>query len=397
MKISVIIPVYNAARYLKKCMNSVINQTYKNLEIIVIDDGSTDASSTICDKYAAMDKRVQVIHRENKGLVSARKFGVSLASGDYIAFADSDDWIEIDMYEKLSQEVFRNDSDIVASGYIYETDYPVRILNSIAAGFYQGADLEQKVYPYMLYSGVEYEFGLTQFMWNKLYRRPVIEMGIRDVDERITDGEDVAIFFPTALSAESISVVSGCFYHYREIKTSMSRKKSSEYYENAMHLNQYLEKIFLNSKYREIMMPQLRAFMFRFVCNGLKPLFHLELERGYLWDLQFEGINGLDEVVLYGAGNIGCSYYEQIRKYGQIKLVAWVDKNKVGQIIFNGQVEAQDFLLHHDYDKILLAVNNEKKALEIIRELKALGIEGNRIVWREPQRFWGELTLKKQD
>lgn len=99
--ISVIVPVYNVEKYLHKCINSILNQTYKNLEIILIDDGSTDNSGKICDEYALKDNRIKVIHKENGGLSSARNAGLDICSGDYIGFVDSDDYIAEDMYEYL--------------------------------------------------------------------------------------------------------------------------------------------------------------------------------------------------------------------------------------------------------------------------------------------------------
>ena len=92
--ISIIVPVYNVEEYLKECIDSIINQTYKRIEIILVDDGSTDKSGKICDDYAKIDKRIKVVHKENGGLSDARNVGISVSSGKYIAFVDSDDWVE---------------------------------------------------------------------------------------------------------------------------------------------------------------------------------------------------------------------------------------------------------------------------------------------------------------
>ena len=98
--ISVIVPIYNVEKYLTKCIESIINQTYKNLEIILVDDGSPDKSPIICDEYAKKDNRIKVIHKKNGGLSDARNYGMSLATGEYISFIDSDDYIDEEMYEK---------------------------------------------------------------------------------------------------------------------------------------------------------------------------------------------------------------------------------------------------------------------------------------------------------
>lgn len=101
--ISIIVPVYNVEKYLERCIESIVNQTYKDIEIILVDDGSPDNCSVICDRYAEKDNRIKVIHKQNGGLINARKSGLEIAQGDYIGFVDSDDWIEPEMYEYFAQ------------------------------------------------------------------------------------------------------------------------------------------------------------------------------------------------------------------------------------------------------------------------------------------------------
>ncbi len=115
-KISVIVPVYNVEKYLEKCVESIIAQTYSNLEIILVDDGATDSSGLICDRYAENDKRIKVIHKENGGLSSARNAGIVAAEGEYIGFVDSDDYIEKNMIELLAEELISNDADMSVCG-----------------------------------------------------------------------------------------------------------------------------------------------------------------------------------------------------------------------------------------------------------------------------------------
>lgn len=112
-KVSIIIPVYNAEEHLAKCINSVLSQTEKNIEIILIDDGSQDSSLDICQNYAKQDERIRVIHQDNAGVSAARNQGLEVASGEYLGFVDSDDWIEKDMYERLLNEAEKNDADVV--------------------------------------------------------------------------------------------------------------------------------------------------------------------------------------------------------------------------------------------------------------------------------------------
>ena len=123
-KISVIIPVYNVEDYLSKCLQSVINQTYTNLEIILVDDGSTDNSGEICDEFSENDNRIKVIHQKNTGVSQARKIGIDVADGKYIGFVDADDWIEPDMYETLINKM--KNSDIIMSGLFFHMNDAVK-------------------------------------------------------------------------------------------------------------------------------------------------------------------------------------------------------------------------------------------------------------------------------
>ena len=119
--ISVIVPVYNVEKYLDKCVQSIVNQTYKNLEIILVDDGSTDHCPALCDEWAKKDERIQVIHKKNGGLSSARNTAIDVISGEYVIFVDSDDWIDLDMIASMLEFAETNDADIVSGGFYFES------------------------------------------------------------------------------------------------------------------------------------------------------------------------------------------------------------------------------------------------------------------------------------
>ena len=116
--ISVIVPIYNVEKYLARCVDSIVNQTYKNLEIILVDDGSPDRCPQMCDDYAEKDSRIKVVHKKNGGLSDARNAGMAVATGEYISFIDSDDWIETSMFELLINNIFQYDCEISCGGII---------------------------------------------------------------------------------------------------------------------------------------------------------------------------------------------------------------------------------------------------------------------------------------
>ena len=134
IKISIIVPVYNVEKYLRKCIDSILNQTFRDFELILVDDGSTDSSGKICDEYSLKDSRIKVIHKENGGQSSARNMGLDVAQGEYIGFVDSDDWIEKDMYEILYRNCKMKDGDIgiIGINFVYNNrvrkglEYPLQ-------------------------------------------------------------------------------------------------------------------------------------------------------------------------------------------------------------------------------------------------------------------------------
>lgn len=143
--LSVIIPVYNAELYLRKCLDSVLGQTYRNLEIILVDDDSTDRSLRLCEQYAKTDERIKVIHKEHGGLVQARKTGTASASGMYLTYVDADDWIDPDAYEKVFKSLDGQDTDMILYGLIEEyEDVSIEKRNNLPEGYYCREEIKEK-------------------------------------------------------------------------------------------------------------------------------------------------------------------------------------------------------------------------------------------------------------
>lgn len=167
-KISVIVPIYKVEEYLHRCIDSIINQTYTNLEIIIVDDGSPDNCPMICDEYAKKDSRIRVIHKKNGGLSDARNAGLEIATGEYIGFVDSDDWIHKDMYHILYKNIIEKDADIAECSikkernYIEDFDIPYKYdIFSYTKLDAMGALISEDI--------------IKQTVWNKLYRKKVID------------------------------------------------------------------------------------------------------------------------------------------------------------------------------------------------------------------------------
>ena len=165
-KVSVIVPIYNSERYIDKCIQSIINQTFKDIELILVDDGSTDKSVEISNKYAEKDKRIKIIKQKNKGVSSARNYGISIATGDFITFVDSDDFIEIDMLDILYNAAIDNNCDVVLSGIKIIKD------NNIKYEFTKDSKIYTKQEVFKLFYFDREPFS-PNYAWGKLIKRSI--------------------------------------------------------------------------------------------------------------------------------------------------------------------------------------------------------------------------------
>lgn len=226
---SIIVPVYNVEKYINKCVNSILEQTFTDFEIILVDDGSPDNCPAICDEYAKKDARVKVIHKKNGGLINARKSGLEIAGGEYIGFVDGDDWIEPDTYENFAKMIKKYAPDIVLSDFYF--DNGKELANStqlFEQEFYDKSALKEKLYPKMLFSGIYYKFGVNPCCWSKVYKKELIEKNLPQVEGRIKMGEDAAFTYPCLLDAESAATVKKPSYHYIQNPQSMTNSYNKD-------------------------------------------------------------------------------------------------------------------------------------------------------------------------
>lgn len=245
--ISVIIPVYNVETYVKECIESVIQQTYKDLEVIIIDDGSTDNSGKICDQYAELDRRIMVIHQKNQGVSAARNKGLDIAKGDYIVFVDSDDYIENDMIERLYKALLESSSDLVICNYkeIYED---IKVENE------KKGPLKNEIL--LSYEAIEklFESGSWYYVvpWNKIYRKELWNQ-IRFPKGYIH--EDEAVIHRIFERCNKIIILEDqlCYYrqHNNSIVHSNTMQKTDIYYALADRLK-FLERTVSKASLRKL-------------------------------------------------------------------------------------------------------------------------------------------------
>ena len=244
-KVSIIIPVYNTAKYLDECMTSVLNQTMSNIEIILVDDGSTDGvSPKMCDDYAASDTRVVVLHKENGGLMSAWIAGSEKATSNYLMFLDSDDWIDLEMCEELYKltDVSFRDSEIISGNYIVEKAGEKRKeTQGLAPGVYMGKDLDA-LRDNLLGNEVR---PVTMSRCMKLISRELLLGNIQYCNRKIKMSEDVNITLPCLCDVKRLVIAKDSyFYHYRLVADSMIHGYDAHLMDNLELTDRTYRKIF---------------------------------------------------------------------------------------------------------------------------------------------------------
>lgn len=222
---SIIVPIYKVEKYLRKCVESILSQTYDDFELVLVDDGSPDSCPAICDEYAAKDSRIKVVHKSNGGLVAARKAGLECSFGNYVFFVDGDDWICKDCLEQINHIIERFAPDIVSFSDFYSATDDGAKRTSIGKrynGVYDKARLSAEVYSDLFFCRGEFAFGITPSLWSKVIRRDIISEFLKNTSEDIRMGEDWVVTLPCMLAANSVFFTDICSYYYRKTPTSMT-------------------------------------------------------------------------------------------------------------------------------------------------------------------------------
>ncbi len=222
--ISIIVPIYKVEKFINKCVDSIIAQTFKEIEIILVDDGSPDNCPQIVEEYAGKYENVKAIHKENGGLIAARKSGVEIATGEYVCFVDGDDWLEPDMYANIADAIEKHNPDCVITQFYYSYEERDEVSEyKLSQELYTREDLEKEVFPTMLFNGTFYSFGIYPCCWTKVFKKEILEKHIYDVDDRIRMGEDIAFTYPCLIDCQSVAFIDKPLYHYRINPESMTK------------------------------------------------------------------------------------------------------------------------------------------------------------------------------
>lgn len=246
--ISVIVPIYNEEKYLNQCLESLVNQTYRDLEIILIDDGSTDSSPIICETYRKIDPRIQIIHKSNEGLARAVKDGVMAASGEYVGFVDSDDWISLDMYEILYKTAVYHQADIIQCRICLNEEKKENQPDCQVFGEENLQDVANNMLTFFQSDNPMF----VPCRGSKLFRTQLIKKNLEFYHDRICYGEDINFFFIALKDAVKIVALPHMFlYHYRKNCASITNNYKKNLRENNNLLLSTLKNLFALTGWKE--------------------------------------------------------------------------------------------------------------------------------------------------
>lgn len=330
--VSIIVPVYNCEDRIRKCIESIIRQSYRNIEVLLVDDGSTDASGRICDEYAAADKRVCVYHQKNAGASAARNKGIILAKGEYIQFVDSDDYIAEDMTERLVESIKQNGTSCSICGYVYIRGRQIQQVQLQERCSLAPDELEREC------PGI---FGknILNPPWNKLYIREEIDSYF---DETLSLGEDLLFNLAYLKKIKRISFVGGCPYHYIEKEASLTKQYRADLIQIAERLYKASIKFILENRLGE------------------------------------KAVNDAGGVfiksVIYGCYDI-CVVSKMSVREKKKEIICWLQKKTVQTALTHSALENMQqrmaaFLLRKQYIDILMFFNRIKQVLSYLRNRK---------------------------
>jgi glycosyltransferase involved in cell wall biosynthesis len=376
--LSVIVPIYKIDQYLGICIESLIRQTHKNLEIILVDDGSPDRCPEICDLYAKKDVRIKVTHKTNGGLVSARKAGLSIASGEYVGYVDGDDWAAPAFCENMMKRMFETDSDLVISGYSRDLfSSSSTILNHIPVGVYAGEELKE-LRQNMLSFGEFYRIGISTYVWNKIFKRDLLIKHQNAVSDLITIGEDAAVVYPYLMDCKKVCVTNYSDYHYRQREDSMLKKSSALSGEivRLKILYNHLQEFATNFDSIYNLKAQVDDFLLS-ICTIRSGGIHREIPN-YLSPFGTEFKD--KRVLIWSAGTFGQQLVNRIKENEYCDIVAWLDEDYWEYRRCCMDVDPIDTIDNVQYDYVLIAAIDGKAGHSIKAELIHHGVPGEKIL-----------------
>lgn len=266
--LSIIFPVYNVEPYVEKSLNSIINQTYKNLEIIVVLGASTDASSFICERMASKDDRIKIVYQNGKGVSDARILGFEEASGDYVGCLDSDDYLELFAYEQIMNKAVENDADCIVFGWTKEFgERSETYLPKIGDGLYDKKLIEKHIMPSILIDKNGYDPIIPYCPWNKIVKAKIVKDNIDMLSPKLRYREDLLSTTAFLLKCNSIFLMQSCvFVHYLFRESSLVNQLKLNLFQSDIELFHCLNRLLVDNP---ILQNQVKLIFINFITENI--------------------------------------------------------------------------------------------------------------------------------
>lgn len=374
--VSVIIPIYGVELYLNQCIESIIKQTYKNIQIILVNDGSKDNCKSICEHYASIDIRIEVVNKKNGGLVNARKSGLEIARGRFVTFVDGDDWVGENFILNLVTPAVQYNSDLTVSGHIREFYGQEKFIKPrIKAGYFPSDEVNNSILPISIYNGFFFQHGISTYVWNKLFKKDKLKEFLSTIDKNIVMGEDAALTYPYLFNCKDIYVTHDCDYYYRQRPNSIVKSVP----------NLVLEYSQLSLLFKHLK-SQLSSVNFFDIQNQLKLYFisQVLIRSGGIINsdiktIPFANIQNARNVVIYSSGSFGQHLISSFQKLDRYNIVSWIDEDHVESQIFGLEVNSIETIRDLNFDLVLIASIDAKYNIAAKSKLLDLGINDLKI------------------
>lgn len=377
--LTVIVPLYNNEKYIRQCLDSICNQSYRDISIIVVDDGSTDEGGFIADEVAKNDNRIIVIHQENKGLAEARFCGLNKCQTEYSTFVDSDDFILNNSYEYAVESMESGIDMIFFEISRYFSDKHIRReRHTLSPGLYDKNRIEDEIYDKLIWDFNKDCRGLEPSQCVRITKTKLLIERYESFKERVFYGEDILVTYPIHMKIQSLEVAPYSFYMHRQYTEERPYICSDSFFREVYCLYNQLYTAFLPYYDNSYLFKRQIEYLYMYLVQEKRN--HIStnpLKDRYLFP--FDKTAPGKRMILYGAGNVGRVFYHQLDKIRYSSAVLWVDKD--AEYLNDDRIKGINEISGFDADYVVVAIDDRRICIEVANYLKGLGIDDEKIIY----------------
>jgi len=367
-KVSIVVSIFNVDKFLSKTIISLLNQSYTNLELLLVDSNSEDKSGEICKLFEIQDKRIKYIKVENNGLVNSRKTGLSHCTSKYVCFVDGDDWVEKDYILLLFRSITKYKSDVaICSHYKDLHNDSILVKNKFNRVFYNKQNLIQEIYPVMVSDKNFFSNGVPTYLWGKLFKIRLVKKIMPYINNSILMGEDSSLLYPYLLLSNKVSIVKAALYHYVQHNNSILKTPShqSEELRKLKFLFHHLTAFLLPSLKVPNLKTQVDDYIKSLIVVRMGGVINLTNSIKTYFNKDFHN----KRIVIFSSGSFGKLLYKKIIELNYAVIVLWIDEDYLQNQNMGLDVKPLEEIKNFNFDFILIATTYLKDVKRIIKKL----------------------------